>query len=116
MALSVNLGPGTHLATVLIAGLVELSRDLFDTSISVGTVHNRLQETDKQAAEINHKAFRASQSAYQTLFGLREAVSEYQNWHSKGSYGERAFNSLCHGSRSQKQDAFTKQLVGVHLR
>lgn len=55
-------------------------------------------------------------SAYQTLFGLREAVSEYQNWHSKGSYGERAFNSLCHGSRSQKQDAFTKQLVGVHLR
>ena len=55
-------------------------------------------------------------SAYQTLFGLREAVSEYQNWHSKGSYGERAFNSLCHGSRSQKQDAFTKQLVSVHLR
>ncbi|MEM9949810.1 MAG: hypothetical protein AAF810_27570 [Cyanobacteria bacterium P01_D01_bin.36] len=34
-------------------GIVELFRDLFDTSISVGTVHNRLQETAEQAAEIN---------------------------------------------------------------
>ncbi|MEO0645538.1 MAG: hypothetical protein AAFZ17_05190 [Cyanobacteria bacterium J06650_10] len=34
-------------------GVVELLRDLFDTSISVGTVHNRLQETAEQAAEIN---------------------------------------------------------------
>ncbi|MGB7250220.1 MAG: hypothetical protein WBC73_14880 [Phormidesmis sp.] len=33
--------------------VVELFRDLFDTSISVGTVHNRLQETAEQAAEIN---------------------------------------------------------------
>ena len=34
-------------------GVVELLRDLFDTSISVGTVHNRLQATAEQAAEIN---------------------------------------------------------------
>lgn len=34
-------------------GVVELFRDLFDTSISVGTVHNRLQETVDKAAEIN---------------------------------------------------------------
>jgi hypothetical protein len=54
-------------------------------------------------------------SAYQTLFGLQESVKEYFNWYAKGSYGERAFNSLCHGSRGQKQDAFVKQLVGVHL-
>ena len=35
-------------------GVVELFRDLFDVSISVGTVHNRLQETVDKAAEINH--------------------------------------------------------------
>ena len=34
-------------------GVVELFRDLFDTSISVGTVHNRLQETADKAAKIN---------------------------------------------------------------
>jgi phage/plasmid-like protein (TIGR03299 family) len=54
-------------------------------------------------------------SAYQTLFGLQESVKEYYNWYAKGSYGERAFNSLCQGSRAQKQDAFVKQLVSVHL-
>ena len=32
---------------------MELFRDLFDTPISVGTVHNRLQETAEKAAEIN---------------------------------------------------------------
>ena len=34
-------------------GAVELFRDLFDVSISVGTVHNRLQETAEKAAGIN---------------------------------------------------------------
>ncbi|MGC1216540.1 MAG: hypothetical protein WA883_03640 [Phormidesmis sp.] len=34
-------------------GVVELFRDLFDTPISVGTVHNRLQETAKAATAIN---------------------------------------------------------------
>ncbi|MEM9002706.1 MAG: hypothetical protein AAGE59_04165 [Cyanobacteria bacterium P01_F01_bin.86] len=33
--------------------VVELFRDLFDTPISVGTVHNRLQSTSATAAEIN---------------------------------------------------------------
>ena len=34
-------------------GVVELFRDLFDVPISVGTVHNRLQETVDKATEIN---------------------------------------------------------------
>ena len=34
-------------------GVVELFRDLFDLPISVGTVHNRLQETTDKATEIN---------------------------------------------------------------
>lgn len=55
-------------------------------------------------------------SAYQTLFGLQESVKEYFNWYAKGSYGERAFNSLCFGNRGHKQTAFTNQLVRVHLR
>ena len=34
-------------------GVVELFRDLFDTSISVGTVRNRLQAATEQAVELN---------------------------------------------------------------
>ena len=34
-------------------GVVELFRDLFDMRISIGTVHNRLQETAKAATAIN---------------------------------------------------------------
>ena len=34
-------------------GVVELLRDLFDTSISVGTIHNRLEAVAATAAEIN---------------------------------------------------------------
>ena len=33
--------------------VVELFRDLFDTSISIGTIHNRLEATAEKAAEIN---------------------------------------------------------------
>ena len=33
--------------------VVELFRDLFDTPISIGTIHNRLQATAEKAAEIN---------------------------------------------------------------
>lgn len=54
-------------------------------------------------------------SAFQTLFGLNEAVKEYQNWHMRGSQGARAFRSIAYGSRGQKQDAFMQQLVSVHL-
>jgi hypothetical protein len=34
-------------------GVVELLRDLFDTPISIGTVHNRLEAAAAKAAEIN---------------------------------------------------------------
>ena len=36
-------------------GVVELLRDLFDTSISIGTVHNRLEAAAATAAEINQR-------------------------------------------------------------
>lgn len=54
-------------------------------------------------------------SAYDTLFGLSEAVKEYENWHMRGSNTERAFSSVCFGSRGRTQERFLKQLVGVHL-
>ena len=50
-------------------GVVELLRDLFDTSISVGTVHNRLQETAEKAAEINQSQDLASISV-----GLQDEI------------------------------------------
>ena len=49
--------------------VVELFRDLFDTSISVGTVHNRLQETAEQAAEINQ-----SQDLASIKVGLQDEI------------------------------------------
>jgi hypothetical protein len=36
-------------------GVVELLRDLFDTPISIGTVHNRLEASAAKAAEINRQ-------------------------------------------------------------
>ena len=50
-------------------GVVELFRDLFDTSISVGTVHNRLQETAEKAAEINQ-----SQELAGIAVGLQDEI------------------------------------------
>ncbi len=49
--------------------VVELLRDLFDTSISVGTVHNRLQETAAQAVEINQ-----SQDLTRITVGLQDEI------------------------------------------
>ena len=51
--------------------VVELFRELFDTSISVGTVHNRLQETAEKAAEINY-----SQNLARITVGLQDEIYE----------------------------------------
>ncbi len=48
---------------------MELLRDLFDTSVSVGTVHNRLQETAEQADEINQ-----SQDLAGITVGLQDEI------------------------------------------
>ena len=50
-------------------GVVELFRDLFDVSISVGTVHNRLQATAAQAAELNQ-----SQDLAGIAVGLQDEI------------------------------------------
>ena len=49
--------------------VVELFRDLFDVPISVGTVHNWLQETAEQAAEINQ-----SQDLAGITMGLQDEI------------------------------------------
>jgi len=49
--------------------VVELFRDLFDTPISVGTVHNRLQATAEHAAEINQ-----SQDLADIKVGLQDEI------------------------------------------
>ncbi|NJM99654.1 MAG: hypothetical protein HC800_23160 [Phormidesmis sp. RL_2_1] len=50
-------------------GVVELFRDLFDVSISIGTVHNRLQATAEKAAEINQ-----SQNLAGITVGLQDEI------------------------------------------
>lgn len=49
--------------------VVELFRDLFDTPISIGTVHNRLQETAEKAAEINQ-----AQNLASIAVGLQDEI------------------------------------------
>lgn len=50
-------------------GVVELLRDLFDLPISVGTVHNRMQETAKKAVELNQ-----SQELSRIEVGLQDEI------------------------------------------
>lgn len=52
-------------------GVVELLRDLFDTPISLGNVHNRLQSTAATAAEINQ-----SQDLAGIEVGLRDEIDQ----------------------------------------
>lgn len=41
-------------------GVVELLRDLFDYSLSIGTIHNRIKEATKKARQINQNQDLAS--------------------------------------------------------
>ena len=50
-------------------GVVALFRDLFNTSISVGTIHNRLQATVEKAAEVNQ-----SQNLSGITVGLHDEI------------------------------------------
>jgi phage/plasmid-like protein (TIGR03299 family) len=55
-------------------------------------------------------------TAYNTAYGLMEAVSEYFNWKApaKGT-AETRFNSLLTGARGAQIRKFEKQLVGVYI-
>ncbi len=50
-------------------GVVELFRDLFDTPISIGTIHNRLEAAATKAAEINQ-----SQDLSRIEVGLHDEI------------------------------------------
>jgi phage/plasmid-like protein (TIGR03299 family) len=52
-------------------------------------------------------------SAYNTAYGLLQAVTEHFNWSASRSL-ESQFNSVLSGSRGQKMAAFERQLVGVY--
>ena len=54
-------------------GVVELFRDLFDTPISIGTVHNRLEAAASTAVEINQ-----SQDLSGIKVGLQDEI--FQAW------------------------------------
>jgi phage/plasmid-like protein (TIGR03299 family) len=55
-------------------------------------------------------------SAYNTAYGLLESVKEYQSWHSPQRGGDNSvFNSLCYGSRAEKQNKMLNQLVSCYL-
>lgn len=53
-------------------------------------------------------------SAYNTAWGLLNAVTEFYNHHSRTSAAQTHLNSLWMGSKAQNQQRFMQQLVGVH--
>jgi len=54
-------------------------------------------------------------TAYNTAYGLLQAVSEYYNWHAPSRSPQTALNSLLSGQRGQKVNNFQRQLVSVCL-
>ena len=52
-------------------------------------------------------------SAFNTLFGLQQACTEFYNWGQKASAFPKAFNTIISGSRGAKQEQFTRQLVSL---
>lgn len=55
-------------------------------------------------------------SAYNTAYGLLQAVTEHFNWHAPNRGGSQgAFQSVLAGSRGQRMQQFERQLVGCYL-
>lgn len=55
-------------------------------------------------------------SAYNTAYGLLQAVTEHYNWHAPArGTTQTQFQSVLGGSRGQKMQQFERQLVGVYL-
>jgi len=50
-------------------------------------------------------------TSFNTAYGLLQAVTEYYNWHQKGSLGARGFSSVLAGARDAKMNKFQSTLA-----
>ena len=50
-------------------------------------------------------------TAFNTMLGLQQAVTEYQNWGTNSAVPSKVFGSLLSGNRGALQEKFTKQLL-----
>ena len=88
--------------------VVELFRDLFDTSISVGTVHNRLQETAEKAAEINQ-----SQDLSSITVGLQDEIFQANEPVLVGVDAASTYCYLLQGVERRDEDTWGSYLLDV---
>lgn len=55
-------------------------------------------------------------TAFGTAYGLLQSVTEYYNWHQKGSFTGNALGSVLGGNRNNQMQKFNQQLVSVYCR
>ena len=89
-------------------GVVELFRDLFDVSISVGTVHNRLQSTSVTAAEINQ-----AQDLAGIKVGLQDEIYQANNPVLVGVDAASTYCYLLEGVEHRDEDTWGWHLLEV---
>ena len=89
-------------------GIVELFRDLFDTPISIGTVHNRLQSTAEKAAEINQ-----SQDLAGIKVGLQDEIFQSNRPVLVGVDAASTYCYLLKGVEHRDEDTWGYHLLDV---
>ena len=86
-------------------GVVELLRDLFDTSVSIGTVHNRLQSAAVTAAESNQ-----AQDLSSIKVGLHDEIYQADEPVLMGGDAASTYCYLLQGVEHRDEDTW-----GCHL-
>jgi hypothetical protein len=89
-------------------GVVELFRDLFDTPISIGTVHNRFQATAEKAAEINQ-----SQDLMGIKVGLQDEIYQANRSVLVGVDAASTYCYLLQGVEHRDEDTWGYHLLDV---
>lgn len=88
--------------------VVELFRDLFDMPISIGTVHNRLQETADKAAEINQ-----TQDLSSITVGLQDEIFQADKPVLVGVDAASTYCYLLQGVERRDEDTWGCHLLDI---
>ena len=89
-------------------GVVELFRDLFDTSISISTIHNRLETAAATAAEINQ-----TQNLSGIEVGLQDEIYQADKPVLVGVDAASTYCYLLQGVEHRDEDTWGWHLLGV---
>lgn len=91
--------------TMLIAAFGDPSKGIQEQPPVVQDVMN-LYKGDATGSELG--------TMFNTAYGLLQSVTEYYNWQTKGCSNAAGFASVLAGTRNQKMNQFTNQMVSVY--